>query len=242
MKDLYNIYEDISEGLLSDIDTTLSEGGIITEFADWFVEAFIGDYPKYQKDKTKYLNVFVQCLSTEGNNTIIIDLEKLDDLLDSSFGFFDGTSMFISTPMPSNIKEVKVYNTSNFYINSYIGDISSFNIKVYEDEGNYYGDLRTSFKLKCKDIKFGTIECSELRISSIKAETVYLEKNSLILEIDVSSCNSLKEIYNGESALNNIIQGKYNLTYIKHQLHKAGILPWGSGLTINYMTKNITIK
>lgn len=242
MKDLYNIYEDISEGLLSDIDTTLSEGGIITEFADWFVDSFIGDFPKYKKDKTKYLNVFVQCLSTEDNNTIIIDLEKLDDLLDSTFDFFDGTTMYITTPMPSNIKEVKVYNAGTFYINSYIGDISSFNVKVYNDKGKYYGDLRTSFKLKCKDIKFGTIECSELKISSIKAETVYLEKNSIILEIDVASCNSLKEIYNGESALSNITQGKYNLTYIKHQLHKARVLPWGSGLTINYMTKNITIK
>lgn len=242
MKELYNIYEDISEGLLSDIDTTLSEGGIITEFADWFVEGFIGDYPKYKKDKSKYLNVFVQCLSTEGNNTIIIDLEKLDDLLDSTFDFFDGTSMYIATPMPSNIKEVKVYNTRNFYINSYIGDISSFNIKVYEDEGNYYGDLLTRFKLKCKDIKFGTIECAELKINSIKVETVYLEKNSVILGFDASTCNSLKEIYNGESALSNITYGKYNLTYIKQQLHKARILPWGSGLTINYMTKNITIK
>jgi hypothetical protein len=150
--------------------------------------------------------------------------------------------MYIATPIPSNIKEIKVYNAGTFYINSYIGDISSFNIKVYKDKGNYYSDLRTSFKLKCKDIKFGTIECSELKISSIKAETVYFEKNSIILGFDASSCNSLKEIYNGESALSNITHGKYNLTYIKQQLHKARILPWGSGLTINYMTKNITIK
>lgn len=242
MKDLYNIYEGISEGLLSDIDTTLSEGGIIAEFADWFVNEFIGGFTKYKKDKTKYLNVFVQCLSTEGNNTIIIDLKKLDDLLDSTFGLFDGTTMYISTPMPSNIKEVKVYNVDTFYINSYIGDISSFNIKVYNDKGNYYGDLRASFNLKCKDIKFGTIECSELKINSIKSETVYLEKSSIILEIDVALCNSLKEIYNRESVLNNITHGKYNLTYIKHQLHKAGILPWGAGLSINYMAKNITIK
>ena len=49
MKDLYNIYEDISEGLLSDIDTTLSEGGIITEFANWFVDSFIETFPKYKK-------------------------------------------------------------------------------------------------------------------------------------------------------------------------------------------------
>ena len=241
MKDLYNIYEDISESLLSDIDTSLSEGGIIAEFANWFVDSFIVDFPKYKKDKTKFLNVFVQCLSAEGNNTIIIDSEKLDELLDSTFDFF-GITMYIVTPMPSNIKEVKVYNAGTFYINSYIGDLSNFNIKVYKDEGNYYSDLRTSFKLKCKDIKFGTIECSELKINSIKAETVYFEKNSIILEFDAASCNSLKEIYNGESALSNITHGKYNLTYIKHQLHKARVLPWGSGLTINYMTKNITIK
>jgi hypothetical protein len=243
MKDLYNIYEDISEGLLSDIDTTLNQGGVLVEFATWFVDNLLTEYTGYKKDKDHCLDVILSGLTLEGKNTIVMDVKAIEEKIVSSkydTGMIDGYTMLVKTPIPKSIKKLEIHNADTFYIQSYLSDLSSLNISVYNDDGQYYGNCNAAFK-SIPNCKFGLLECAELVVSGLKLEEITLDKGTIILEINTTRCIKLTEIYNKESALSSISHGKFNLAFIKYQLEKARVIPWGASLSIKSVA-NKTLK
>lgn len=235
----------VKEGLLSDIDSTLQTGGILLEFATWFVDNLLTEYPAYKKDREHCIEVILHGLTLKSKDAIVIDVKAIEDKIVSSkydTGMIDGYTMLVKTPIPKSIKKLEVHNAADtFCILSYLSDLSGLDISVYNDAGQYYGNCSAAFKPAITNCKFGLIECAEFAVSSLKLTDITLDKESIILEIDTTRCSKLEEIYNKESALSHISHGKFNLVFIKYQLEKARVIPWSATLSIK-SAANKTLK
>lgn len=234
----------VKEGILDDMDSVLDSGGVLVEFSNWFVEGFSNEYKLKPQDKEDCLNALLHGLTLKNKNTVVINEDKIDEYLDSTKSniMFDGYAMYITTPIPSSVKKIEVHYANCFDIYSYIEDLSNIDISVYKDSGKSLGDIKASFK-KVKDVKFGKLECCDLGISGLNLTTITFNKNSVLLGIDTTRCANLIEIYNGNTVFSNVLNSSFNMNYIKYQLHKANIIPWGSSLTIKSVAnKTLTLK
>lgn len=219
----------VKEGLLDNIEDTLNNGNKAMEFVNWYIDQTSKEMPSFKKYVTEDFISKLYGIITVDNDTVIIDMSnaKRSNLEFDEMVIYD-------TPIPSWIKTLKVYNQGKWplHINSYITDISSFNLEVYNDNGKSYGRITSSFKTKENDtIKFGNVICNNLMVTSRRASTLVLGADSIILELDVHAMFKMTEIYD-KKALQHLTKLRATKTYIKHQLCQAGVLPWGIDLDI----------
>lgn len=214
----------VKEGILADVETNMRKGDDLTKtllpFIEWYVDGQVREYKKFNKETL--MNLYMESMSLEDKNTIIIDLSK------------DGSSfadiMVVKDAIPGNIKTIKVYNCKyEFRIQSYIGDLSNIDIEVYRDNGKSFSNIVASFKSKVGEhIRFGKLICSDFELRCM-AETVTIGNDSVILTLDTSASSSLTNIY---GKLSNVDDAILNHKLVKTQLCQSGFLPWGCKLTV----------
>lgn len=220
----------VKEGLLSDMDTVMHTGETTLEFAEWFVNSYLSEYPRFQSDKELFISDLLNCITIEDKNTIIIDIGKAVEV--------DADVMVIcnSYKLPKNIKCIKVYNMGSirdFKIQSYIKDLSDLNIEVYSDYGKLYGNLSISVKSKPGDhIKLNKIVCNTLKVSALRAEGLTINNDSIILVLNFKEFRHLKELYYSFFGKCNIIGLIANSDLITWLMKSNGIIPWSSSLKI----------
>ena len=220
----------VKEGILDDMEKTISNSGTLLEFAEWFVNSFLTEYPKYKDDKDIFISDILNCITLEGKNTVVIDTSKAAEI--------DADIMVICNnyKLPKDINCIKVYNMGgvrDFKIQSYITDLSNLNIEVYSDYGKYYGRLYISVKTKPGDhIKLNKIICDTLKISALKAESLTINNDSTILVLDFKDFRKLKELYYNFFGKCNIIGLIANSDLITWLMKSNGIIPWASQLKI----------
>lgn len=220
----------VKEGILDDIEISIDKGDKAMEFVNWYVEQCCKElgYKKYEPKKEELINDLYSMVTVD-KDTVIMDMSKGKN---SDLEF--DVMVIYDAHMPSFVKTLKIYNQGiyAFDIQSYFTDISNFDIEIYKDNGKSYGNLSTSFKTKNNDtVKLGNITCNKLIINARKAETLFLNPNSIILELYASSMHALNDIVD-KRVLQNLQKIEVPKKYILHQLCQAGILPWGIDLYI----------
>ena len=219
----------VKEGILDTMDDVLDSGDKAVEFTNWFVEQVCNELKKYVPEKKSLISELINMVTVD-NDTVIIDMSKNTGKINFDYD----TIVIYDKTIPSWVKTLKVYNQGKWplHINSYITDISSFNLEVYTDNGKSYGRITSSFKTKENDtIKFGNVVCDALIVTSRRASTLVLGADSIILELDVQSMFKMTEIYD-KKALQHLTKLRATKQYIKHQLCQLGILPRGIDLYI----------
>ena len=214
----------VKEGILADVETNMRKGDDLTKtllpFIEWYVDGQVREYKKFNKETL--MNLYMESMSLEDKNTIIIDLSK------------DGSSfadiMVVKDAIPGNIKTIKVYNCKyEFRIQSYIGDLSNIDIEVYRDNGKSYSNIQAAFKSKVgNDIRFGNVVCSCFTLLCT-SENLTIGNDSIILELDTSASSALTNIY---GKLSHVDSAKLNKKLVRTQLCQSGFLPWGCELNI----------
>jgi hypothetical protein len=209
----------IYEGLLKGQAETLKGGDDLIKFVQWFVDQYVAE--EKAVDSELAFNAMMNGTELKGD-TIIIDTEKAYDHMIKRF---DPDRMIIKTAlMPSNIKNIKIINCKYGYmIHSYISDLSYFNIEVYKDNGNKYGDIDAAFKMKTTGniVKFGNIKTRMFKISSPIIKTIEVGKDCDILEPNFEQCASLEDI---KGSLGMPAEFSVSRHFVKCQLIKSGLL------------------
>lgn len=220
----------VKEAILDNMDDVIDKGDKAIEFVNWFIEQVCNELKKYAPEKESLISELINMVTVD-NDTVIIDMEKNTGNTNFDFDIL----VIYDKPMPSWVKTLKIYNQGKWpvHINSYMTDLSSFNLEVYRDNGKSYGRIYSSFKTKTNDtIKFGTILCEGLLVTAKKATTLIFGPESIILELDTQSMPELTEIYD-KRALHNLQKIRTTKNFIKHLLCQNGLLPWGIDLYIN---------
>ena len=210
----------IYEGLLKGQSETLKGGDDLIKFVKWFVDQHAAELSGV--DSEAAFNAMMNGAELKGD-TVIIDTEKAYDHMIKRF---DPDRMIIKTElMPSNIKNIKIINCKHggYIINSYISDLSQFNIEVYRDNGNKYGNIIVAFKMKTTGdtVKFGNIKAGRFNMSSPKIKTIEIGKDCDILVSDFGECTVLEDIKGNLGMPDEILLSRH---FIKYQLVKSGIL------------------
>lgn len=209
----------IHEGLLKGLANTLKGGDDLIKFVQWFVDQYVAE--ERAVDTELAFNTMMNATELKGD-TIIIDTEKAYDHMIKRF---DPDRLIIKTKlMPSNIKNIKIINCKHGYIiNSYISDLSQFNIEVYTDNGNKYANIAAAFKMKTTGdaVKFGNIKAGAFTVSSPKIKTIEIGNNCDILEPNFGQCPTLEDIKGNLGIPEKFSVSRY---FIKCQLVKSGLL------------------
>lgn len=213
----------VKEGVLGNTDDVLKQGDDVTklmQFVDWYIDNQSKEYRRLAKDKLREL--YMTLMHFEDKNTVVIDLANDNSSL--------GDILVVKDALPGNVKTIKVYNCKyEFNIQSYIGDLSNVDIEVYRDNGKSFSNIVASFKSKAGEhIRFGKLICSDFELRCM-AETVTIDNDSVILNLDTSASSSLTNIY---GKLSNVDSAMLNHKLVKTQLCQAGFLPWGCKLTV----------
>lgn len=209
----------IHEGLLRGQSETLKGGDDLIKFVKWFVDQHVAEEPVV--DFEAAFNSMMNATELKGD-TVIIDTDKAYDHMIKRF---DPDRLIIKTElMPSNIKNIKIINCKHGYIiNSYISDLSQFNIEVYTDNGNKYANIVVAFKMKTTGdtVKFRNIKAGSFNISSPKIKTIEIGKDCDILEPDFEQCTSLEDIKGNLGMPEQLHVSRH---FVKCQLVKSGLL------------------
>lgn len=209
----------IHEGLLKGQAETLKGGDDIIKFVKWFVDQHVAE--ETVVDPELAFNAMMKATEIKGD-TVIIDTDKAYDHMIKRF---DPDRLIIKTElMPSNIKNIKIINCKHGYmINSYISDLSQFNIEVYTDNGNMYANIIVAFKMKTTGVavKFGNIKAKRFNMSSPKIKTIEIGKDCDILIPDFGECTVLEDI---KGSLGMPEQLHVSRHFVKCQLVKSGLL------------------
>lgn len=209
----------VKEGLLKGQSETLKGGDDLIKFVQWFVDQHVAEEPVV--DPELAFNTMMNATELKGD-TIIIDVEKAYNHLIKRF---NPDRLIIKTAlMSSNIKNIKIINCKYGYmIHSYISDISQFNIEVYRDKGNLYGDIDAAFKMKTtgNTVKFGNIKAGAVNVPSLKIKTIEFGKDCDILESNFEQCEKLENIKGSLGMPEELSLSRH---FVKCQLVKSGIL------------------
>lgn len=209
----------VKEGLLKGQANTLKGGDDLIKFVQWFVDQHVAEEPVV--DSELAFNTMMNATELKGD-TIIIDTDKAYNHMIKRF---DPDRLIIKTAlMPSNIKNIKIINCKHGYIiNSYISDLSQFNIEVYTDNGNKYGNIVVAFKMKTTGdtVKFGNIKAGLFKLTSPKIKNIEIGKDCDIIEPDFEQCMQLEDIKGNLGMPNEITLSRH---FIKYQLIKSGIM------------------
>lgn len=209
----------VKEGLLRGQANTLKDGDDLIKFVQWFVDQHVAEEPVV--DTELAFNTMMNAAELKGD-TIIIDVEKAYNHLIKRF---NPDRLIIKTAlMPSNIKNIKIINCKYGYmIHSYISDISQFNIEVYRDKGNLYGDIDAAFRMKTTSdtVKFGNIKAGAFNVPSLKIKTIEFGKDCDILEPNFEQCEKLENIKGSLGMPEEMSLSRY---FVKCQLVKSGLL------------------
>ena len=209
----------VKEGLLKGQAETLKGGDDIIKFVQWFVNQHVAEEPVV--DFEAAFNSMMNATELKGD-TVIINTDKAYDHMIKRF---DPDRLIIKTAlMPSNIKNIKIINCKHGYIiNSYISDLSQFNIEVYTDNGNKYGNIVAAFKMKTTGdaVKFGNIKAGAFTVSSPKIKTIEIGKDCDIIEPDFEQCMQLEDI---KGSLGMPEEFSVSRHFLKCQLVKSGLL------------------
>lgn len=209
----------IHEGLLKGQAETLKGGDDLIKFVKWFVDQHVAE--ERAVDSELAFNAMMNGTELKGD-TIIIDTEKAYDHMIKRF---DPDRLIIKTElMPSNIKNIRIINSKHGYIiNSYISDLSQFNIEVYTDNGNKYGNILVAFKMKTTGdaVKFGNIKAESFTVSSPKIKTIEIGKDCDIIEPNFEQCMQLEDIKGNLGMPEKFSVSRH---FLKCQLVKSGLL------------------
>lgn len=209
----------IHEGLLKGQANTLKGGDDLIKFVQWFVDQYIAE--ERAVDSELAFNTMINATELKGD-TIIIDTEKAYNHMIKRF---DPDRLIIKTElMPSNIKNIRIINSKHGYIiNSYISDLSQFNIEVYTDNGNKYGNIVAAFKMKTTGdtVKFGNIKAGTFTVSSPKIKTIEIGNDCDIIEPNFEQCMQLEDIKGNLGMPDEFSVSRH---FVKCQLIKSGLL------------------
>ena len=210
----------IKEGILAGMDNTLQAGDDAIEFIEWY----IGEYANVDSniDANKAKEAMLSAVSFEGKNTVVINAE----IAEKTFvKHFDPDRLYIKSSLPpKNIKTIKVIKCKwGYAINSFIDDLSSFNIEVYSDNGKTYSYLDAAFKIATTGTtyKFGNIKCGKFKMTAQKVKTLEIGKLCDILEVDLEQCYEL-ENFKGDFGMPT--EMRLSRAFVKKQMVKLGIM------------------
>lgn len=194
--------KDILEASLLDIDGTLSEDGELLEFVQWFVNNQFDCCKQLghqiAADKDEVVSGVLKTVKKESKGTFVIDVL---DMFDNCPNRFWNDRFYIpQSGVPKFIKHLKFTGCKygGPFICSLTHDLSKLEISSYTDKGNSFGDVEFTFwsGIKKKDVKIGKLTCKDFKISYNKQiESIMVANGSTILSVDLSSAESVKQIY-----------------------------------------------
>lgn len=212
----------VKEGILDDIDTSLSNGDKLVSIIEWYKTQ-----RGYAREDTNDSNVklLMERLSLEGKDTLVINCKDIRNEIVDEF--------YIKDNLPNGIKNIKVINSKDtcFKVYSFTTDLSNINFSVFEDNGRIYGDIIFHAKIRAgKDLNIGDLLCSKFSVNAHAIETLTIGNNSVALEIHLGSCPKLNELYGPTRDAQDYTVCK---NFIKYQLAANGKFAWGATMNIS---------
>lgn len=187
MKDLYNIYEDdctskkLEESLLSKTSDKIKN----LNFVDVFVEWLCDTQPKDSVSKEEYIKQIID----NGDGTFDIDCRKYTSYkhsLDQLFIPKEGLPEWLE------IRNIYIPHR-DLYIRSWNGDLSLLNFTVY-NRTNKLGNIELD-GIKVSEMTLGAVKCQNMRIYAPEVQSLKLDSNCDVKELDIYNCKELKSLY-----------------------------------------------
>lgn len=226
--------KEVKEGILDDIETNLQVGDDIIKFANWIAEQHVEIYPKIKSEDV--INKLISGITISGN-TAILDINKIYNTGNFIMNFSEDRLILTNKgvkALPKNIKTLKYINCEyGLRVISIVSDISNINFEVYIDEGRTYADINMNFPnkyVKSGTIKLGKVTGDKLEISNSNIDSLMIDTDSTIIELDLQECGGLSRIYGKmPSTLYKLKLNKYTVDGL---LKNQGIISWSTNLTI----------
>lgn len=227
--------KEVKEGILDDIETNLQVGDDIMKFANWIVNQHVEIYPNINSEDV--INILINGITISGN-TAILDIKKLYNTGDF-VKYFSEDRLILTNKgvkaLSKNIKTIKYINCGEYglQVSSIASDISNINFEVYADEGRTYADINMNFPnkyVKSGTIKLGKITGDIVKISNSNIDSLMIDTDSIILELDLQECGGLSRIYG--KMPNTLYKLKLNKYTVDCLLKNQGIVSWSTNLTI----------
>ena len=129
-------------------------------------------------------------LSIEDKNTLVVDCKDIRLNIIDEF--------YIKDRLPKNITNIKVINCNKtaFNILTSIEDLSNINFEVYHDNGKSFASIVLKMKVKAgKTLKLGKLTCDNLTIDAPGIESLFIDRESTVLEYNLGACRKLTDFY-----------------------------------------------
>lgn len=226
------LYEEpkIKEGLLGDMENNLNVGEIESKFIEWFADEQCAEYRS--ATRKNIISELYKCVSFEGKDTIVIDLDKNDKKV-----FTLEEIIIRNNYPPAGIKNIKYINVGQYGTVAILTkkpDISSINFEVYS--GKLYSsqsdiDISCSKLPKNCCLKIGRIICNRLLVfdSHDYISEIEIGPESIILDLNLSHC---KKLTNLTANYANIPELTIKSDFVIQLLHKHNVIPWSTELDI----------
>lgn len=221
----------IKEGLLGDMENNLKIGEIELEFIEWFANEQCAEYRSITRENV--ISELYKCVSIEGKDTIIIDLNKNDKKL-----FTLEEIIIRDNYPPAGIKTIKCINVGQYGTVTILTkkpDISSINFEIYSNKANSSApsDIYISCNKLPKNccVKIGKIICNKLLVvdSHDSINEIEIDPQSIILDLNLSHCKKLTDL---TVDYTNISELTIKSDFVKQLLHKRNVIPWSTELDI----------
>lgn len=211
----------IKEGILSGMDDALHKGDTWSEVIEWWAKQF--GYEQYELDDSE-INMLSSRLSIEDKNTLVVDCKDIRLNIIDEF--------YIKDRLPKNITNIKVINCNKtaFNILTGIEDLSNINFEVYHDNGKSFASIVLKMKVKAgKTLKLGKLTCDNLTIDAPGIESLFIDRESTVLEYNLGTCRKLTDFYGSFGGATQIGIPKKMLQYY---LCSQGYMSWGAEITV----------
>jgi hypothetical protein len=211
----------IKEGILSNMEDTITAGDDLMEIVKWWAEQF--GYGQYELDDSE-IKLLSSRLSIENKNTLVVDCKDIRLNIIDEF--------YIKDKLPKNINNIKVINCNKtaFNILTNVEDLSNISFEVYRDNGKIFASIVLKMKIKAgKTLKLGKLTCDNLTIDAPGIETLFIDKETTVLEYNLGTCGKLTDLYGNFGGATQIRIPKKML---KYYLCSQGYMSWGAEITI----------
>lgn len=229
--------------ILGDIENTLNASDEVIEFAQWMIDSTKDGAQLHGIKNNNSMDIdaddfgkLLKCVSSPSKGIFVLDVNKIFETKCPTI-LCDVLSITENSlkKLPKGLKTIKIYNFKYgaYQVRLFTNDMSKLNIEVYSDAGKSYGNLEIACwsKLKNKDIKLGNIVCSKFILGPYQAkiESVMLGKDSVMIEVDLSTNENLIDIY---GRFEHAMMVKFPRQLVARQLAMHGLIPHGCELRI----------
>ena len=188
MKDLYDIYEDdytsnnLEESLLSKTSDKIKNLNFVDAFVEWLCDT----QPKDSVSKEEYIKQIID----NGDGTFDIDCRKY-----TSYKHSLDQIVIPKEGLPEWLEIRNIYvSHRDLYIRSWNGDLSSLNFTVFT-RTNKLGNIELD-GIKVSEMTVGAVKGNHMRIYAPEIQSLKLDSNCDVKELDICNCKELKSLSN----------------------------------------------